>query len=122
MQVRNNGHLTSSFSIHMANEKELELEAWCSEDDPSEETNKIISILEELKNFTFEPRSAVLQPGESVAIKLSYSFTSLKYGGFHSIPVFLKVDQGKQVYLDLIGQTLALVGSKRSERRSKGKC
>ncbi len=108
LQVRNNGFLKSSFHVHFANEKGLNLEQWCDEDDPSEELNKIISIIEEMKVFTFSPRSGTLLPGESIIITCSYNHSHLKYNGVHKIPILTKIDNGKQFYIDLCGRTLAL--------------
>ncbi len=108
LQVRNNGFLKSSFHVHFANEKGLNLEQWCDEDDPSEELNQIISIIEEMKVFTFSPRSGTLLPGESIIITCSYNHSHLKYNGLHKIPILMKIDNGKQFYIDLCGRTLAL--------------
>lgn len=49
--------------MHLPNEKQLDLEAWCDEDDPTPELNQIICIIEELQCFSIEPKKAVLQPG-----------------------------------------------------------
>ena len=108
LQIKNNGFLTSNFHVHLANEKELNLEQWCDEDDPSEALNRVISIIEELKCFSFEPRRARLLPGESVVVTVSYNYTHLKYDGEHRVPVLMKIDNGKQFYIDLAGTTLAL--------------
>jgi hypothetical protein len=56
IRVRNNGFLTSSFHMHLPNEKQLDLEAWCDEEEPTEELNRLISIIEELKVFSIEPK------------------------------------------------------------------
>jgi hypothetical protein len=106
IQVRNNGFLPTTFHCHLPNEKELDLEQWCDEDEPSEELNQVICIIEELKVFSFEPKEAMLQPGETVTLTLSYSHNYLKYNGLHRIPVMVTVDQGKMFYIDLVGRTL----------------
>eukprot|EP01034_Spumella_vulgaris_P021431 gene21431-27461_t len=106
IQLRNNGYLTTAFHLHLPNESTLELEQWCDEDEPSEELNRLVCIIEELKLFTIEPRHAVLQPGEVCTLSLSYSHTSLKYSGLHNLPVLVKLSQGKQFYINLIGHTL----------------
>ena len=94
--------------MHLPNEKQLDLEAWCDEDDPTPELNQIICIIEELQCFSIEPKKAVLEPGESCIITCTYSHTSLKYGGIHKIPIYFVVDQGKQFYIDLCGRTLPM--------------
>ena len=105
-KFKNNGHLTTSFHLHLPNEKELELEQWCDEDEPSEELYKIICMIEELKLFKIEPNSGILEPGESCDLTISYSHSYLKYGGVHNLPVHVKLDKGKQFFLDLCGRTL----------------
>ena len=64
IKIRNSGYLTSSFHMHLPNEKQLDLEAWCDEDDPTPELNQIICIIEELQCFSIEPKRAVLEPGK----------------------------------------------------------
>lgn len=105
-KFKNNGHLTTKFHLHLPNEKELELEQWCDEDEPSEELYKIICMIEELKLFKIEPNEGLLEPGESCDLTISYSHSHLKYGGVHNLPVHVKLDKGKQFFLDLCGRTL----------------
>eukprot|EP00981_Chlorochromonas_danica_P008461 scaffold2193_cov179-Ochromonas_danica.AAC.40 len=107
LQLRNHGYLETTYTMQLPNEKTLELENWCDEDEPSEELNRLISIIEELRLFSIEPKQATLQPGESCVLTLSYKHSSLKYGGIHNIPVLVKLSQGKQFYLDIRGRTLA---------------
>lgn len=107
IRLRNHGYLETAFRLSLPNEKQLELENWCDEDDPSESLNRLISIIEELRLFTIEPRQGRLGPGETVIVKISYKHSSLKYSGDHNLPVLVHIAQGKQFYLDLRGQTLA---------------
>jgi cilia- and flagella-associated protein 65 len=104
--LKNEGHLTTSFHLHLPNEKELELEQWCDEDEPSEELNKIICMIEELKLFTIEPQHGILEPGQAQSMSITYSHAHLKFGGIHNLPVHVKLDKGKQFFFDLIGRTL----------------
>ena len=106
LQLRNNGYLTTEFHAHLPNEKKLELEAWCDEEEPSEELNRLVCIIEELKLFTFTPNHAVLKPGESCTLTISYKHSSLKYNGLHNLPIQIQLSQGKQFYIDLVGRTL----------------
>ena len=131
----------------------------CDEDDPSEERNEIISILEELRVFKVTPTKATLRPGEALTLTLSYTHAHLKYAGLHrvrcaspttsvplsalvlpalslspclpsqssitpsrsrlpfslpislsplslSVSLLLRIAQGKQFYIDLVGRTL----------------
>ncbi len=111
---KNNGHLTTNFHLHLPNEKELELEQWCDEDEPSEELNKIICMIEELKLFTIEPAHGILEPGQSVNVSITYSHKHLKFGGIHNLPVHVKLDKGKQFFLELVGRTLPPVNMMKS--------
>jgi hypothetical protein len=109
-QIKNNGLLTTNFHVHLPNEKDLELEAWCDEDEPSEELYKIICMIEELKLFDIQPAGGTLEPGQSTKITISYSHAYLKYGGVHNLPLHVKIDQGKQFFIDLCGRTLPSTG------------
>lgn len=109
-QIKNNGLLTTKFHVHLPNEKDLELEAWCDEDEPSEELYKIICMIEELKLFDIQPAGGTLEPGQSTKITISYSHAYLKYGGVHNLPLHVKIDQGKQFFIDLCGRTLPSAG------------
>lgn len=106
MRIRNSGFLTTSFHVHFPNEKELDLEPWCDEDEPTEEGLMHIAIIEELKCFTVEPRHATLKPDESCVVTISYSHSHLKYNGLHKLPLLMKLDQGKMFWIDLIGRTI----------------
>ena len=106
IQIRNSGFLPTSFRLSLPNDKELDLEHWCDEDEMTEERLMFISILEELKCFEIEPREGALAPGEGIVITLRYSHSSLKYSGFHRLPVLMKLNQGKQFWIDLVGITL----------------
>ena len=45
-------------------------------------------------------------PKRHNSLELEYNYTSLDYGGYHDIPVILKLAQGKQVRIWLRGRTL----------------
>lgn len=106
LQIRNSGFLTTSFKFNLPNEKDLDLEQWCDEEELTEERLTQISILEELKCFTLEPREGTLSPGQSLILTVTYSHTSLKYSGYHKLPIHLRLNQGKQFWIDFIGITL----------------
>ena len=86
IRLSNPGFLTTSYRINFPNEKQLNLEQWCDEDDPSQERNEIISILEELRCFKVTPTKAVLRPGESVVLTLSYNHAYMKVGIDPTLP------------------------------------
>jgi len=106
VQLRNNGYLPTEFRMHLPNEKQLDLEAWCDEEEPSAEQNRLICIIEELKLFTIEPRHATLLPGACCTLTLTYQHSSLKYMGEHNLPLRVFLSQGKQFVIDLVGRTI----------------
>lgn len=111
LQLKNCGFLTTSFKLTLPNEKELDLENWCDEEEMTEERLRHVSIIEDLACFEISPRHGELQPGESRVLTISYNHSSLKYGGRHVLPVHLKLSQGKQFWIDFTGTTLADVGA-----------
>ena len=56
--------------------------------------------------FELEPRSGELSPGETIILRLSYSYNCLDFGGDHVVPITMKLDKGKQLKLWLRGRTL----------------
>ena len=106
IQLRNNGYLPTEFRMHLPNEKQLDLEAWCDEEEPSEEQNRLVCIIEELKLFSIEPRQATLLPGACCTLTLSYQHSSLKYKGEHNLPLRVFLSQCKQFVIDLVGRTI----------------
>lgn len=107
VRLSNPGYLETRFSLALPNAKTLELENWCDEDEPSEELNRLICIIEELRLFSIEPHQGVLAPGESCLIAFTYRHSSLRYNGLHNIPIVVKLSQGRQFVVDLTGRTLA---------------
>ena len=59
-----------------------------------------------MQSFTISPHTGTLAPGQYCDLVISYSHSSLKYGGVHRLPVHFKLDQGKQFMLELHGLTL----------------
>ena len=64
-------------------------------------------IIDELKCFDVQPRAGTLPAGSTASIRLAYSYTSRDFDGAHTLPVLLRVAQGKQFWLELQGRTLA---------------
>jgi hypothetical protein len=118
--LRNHGYLETAFRMSLPNEKQLELENWCDEDEPSEALNRLICIIEELRLFSIEPKVGRLGPGESMVVRISYKHSSLKYNGIHNLPVLIRISQGKQFYLNIRGRTLAGQVSTNYSRRTAG--
>ena len=107
LEIENPGALSTAFSIHLPNEKDIEIEIWADEGEPNQNDVKLNRIIDELKCFDVKPRAAELGPGEKIALRFVYDFASLEFDGDHTLPVLLKVHQGKQLWLDLQGRTLS---------------
>ena len=107
VQLCNPGFLQTSFEIHYPNEREIELPQWADEGEPTMEQLKENRIIDELKCFDVQPRAGTLPAGSTASIRLAYSYTSRDFDGAHTLPVLLRVAQGKQFWLELQGRTLA---------------
>lgn len=130
ISICNNGFLESSFHFHLPNEKELDLEMWCTDTsgisastkffqgdkkaalDAEEKASMMSTILEDMKYFNVYPMSGRLQPGESTIITVIYTHGLIRPSkngigvGIQRLPLLVKIDQGRQFYIDLIGKTL----------------
>jgi hypothetical protein len=106
LELVNPAHLPVKFSLHLPNEKAIELETWADEGEPTPAEIKINRIIDELKVFDISPKSGELKSGESVTITVSYAYTSLEYEGKHELPILLRVFQGKQMWIKCVGRTL----------------
>lgn len=107
VDVKNPGLLPTTFSIHLPNERDIELEPWADEGEPTEADVRVNRVIDELKCFDVSPRKATLAPGEAVTLRFAYVFNSREFDGEHTLPILLRVAQGKQLWLDLQGRTLA---------------
>ena len=89
----------------MLNELDVEIEQWADAGEPTEDELRQNSIID-ARLFDIEPKEASLPEGETVTIRISYSYSSTEYGGDHCIPVLFKLSKGKQIRLWLRGRTL----------------
>jgi len=104
--TKENPTLPVSFSIHLPNEKTIEMETWADEGEPTEAEIRQNRIIDELKCFEVYPKQGELAPGESLSVRLSYSYNTMEYGGVHELPLLLRVFQGKQFWIKCCGRTL----------------
>jgi hypothetical protein len=104
-EVKNVTNLPLRFSVKFPNELDIELEQWADVGEPTELEIRQNSIIDQ-RLFEFEPRSGDLKPGESMILRLSYSYNCLDFGGEHIVPITMKLDKGKQIKLWLRGRTL----------------
>ena len=105
VEIANVSNLPLKFEIKFPNELDIELEQWADVGEPTELEIRQNSIIDQ-RIFEFEPRSGDLKPGETMILRLSYSYNCLDFGGEHMVPITMKLDKGKQLQLFLKGRTL----------------
>lgn len=106
VKLRNPGSLVVQFRLRYPKEGNVEIEHWAETGAPSSEEVRLNAIIDS-KVFGIAPRRATLLPRQSVLLALSYSYASDAYGGVHDLPIYLEVDKGKRMVLELQGHTLA---------------
>ena len=84
---------------------DIELEQWADVGEPTELQLRQNSIIDQ-RLFELEPRTGELSPGETMILRLSYSYNCLDFGGDHVVPITMKLDKGKQIKIWLRGRTL----------------
>ncbi|KAL7692204.1 putative immunoglobulin-like protein [Plasmopara halstedii] len=106
MMLKNPGSLIVQYRLRLPNEGTVEMEHWAETGAPSAADVRLNGIISS-KVFDFFPRHATLLPHQSILLTLSYSYNSEAFDGEHNLPLFLEVEKGKTVVLELQGQTLA---------------
>ncbi|OWZ24517.1 putative membrane protein [Phytophthora megakarya] len=105
LRLRNPGSLVVQYHLRYPKEGNVEIEHWAETGAPSAEDLRLNAIIDS-KVFGISPRQATLLPRQSILLTISYSYTSEAYEGRHNLPLFLEVDKGKKVVLELHGRTL----------------
>ncbi|KAE9356281.1 hypothetical protein PR003_g2407 [Phytophthora rubi] len=105
LKLRNPGSLVVQYHLRYPKEGNVEIEHWAETGAPSAEEVRLNAIIDS-KVFGISPRRATLLPRQSILLTLSYSYTSEAYDGEHNLSLFLEVDKGKKVVLELQGRTL----------------
>ncbi|KAG4054628.1 hypothetical protein PC123_g10262 [Phytophthora cactorum] len=105
LKLRNPGNLVVQYHLRLPKEGTVEIEHWAETGAPSAEEVRLNSIIDS-KVFSISPRRATLLPHQSILLTLSYSYTSEALDGEHNLPLFLEVEKGKKVVLELQGRTL----------------
>ncbi|OQS03825.1 hypothetical protein THRCLA_03886 [Thraustotheca clavata] len=105
IQLRNPGSLVVDFRIFYPNESDVEIEPWADTSEPTTDELRQ-NIIIDSKIFNVTPRTGVLQPHQSILLRLSYSYSSLQYDGIHDLRLMLSVSQGKKMMIALHGRTL----------------
>ncbi|KDO31856.1 hypothetical protein SPRG_03776 [Saprolegnia parasitica CBS 223.65] len=105
IQLRNPGSLVVDFRIFYPNESDIEIEPWADTSEPTTDELRQ-NIIIDSKLFTVAPRKGVLQPHQSLLLRLSYSYASMQYDGVHDLQLLVSVSQGKKMMLSLHGRTL----------------
>ncbi|KAK1944833.1 Cilia- and flagella-associated protein 65 [Phytophthora citrophthora] len=105
LKLRNPGSLVVQFHLRYPKEGNVEIEHWAETGAPSADELRLNAIIDS-KMFGISPRQATLLPYQSIILTISYSYTSEAYEGEHNLPLFLEVDKGKKIVLELQGRTL----------------
>ncbi|ETP50700.1 hypothetical protein F442_04050 [Phytophthora nicotianae P10297] len=105
LKLCNPGSLVVQYHLRLPKEDTVEIEHWAETGAPSAEEVRLNAIIDS-KVFSISPRRATLLPRQSIILTLSYSYTSEAFDGEHNLPLFLEVDKGKKVVLELQGRTL----------------
>eukprot|EP00753_Platysulcus_tardus_P017846 PLAT6585.1.p1 GENE.PLAT6585.1~~PLAT6585.1.p1 ORF type:complete len:1751 (+),score=937.33 PLAT6585.1:33-5285(+) len=106
VRLTNTGWLQADFRFKYPNEKEVEVEHWADDDEPSSAELLQNSIIER-KVFSVTPREGSLAPGESMELTFSYSYARASPdAGWNELPVLLSLQYGKPIRLLLRGRTL----------------
>ncbi|DAZ93440.1 TPA: hypothetical protein N0F65_003137 [Lagenidium giganteum] len=106
IKLRNPGSLIVEYALRYPKEGNVEIEHWAETGAPSSEEVRTNAIIDS-HVFEISPRRATLRPHESVVLLLAYNYASDAYGGVHDLPMFLQVEKGKRLVLELQGRTLA---------------
>lgn len=106
MKLKNPGSLVVQFCLRYPKEGNVEIEHWAETGAPSADEVRLNAILDS-QVFGLSPRKATLLPHQSIILTLSYSYTSDAFNGVHDLPIYLEVDKGKRLMLELRGRTLA---------------
>lgn len=80
------------------------MENWVEPGRPRNDEEKARDFIKEHKIFRITPRHGSLAPGERSLITLVYTPSHV---GFHDFPLFLHVEDGKRLRLQLQGRTVA---------------
>ncbi|KAG7385658.1 hypothetical protein PHYPSEUDO_001220 [Phytophthora pseudosyringae] len=105
LKLRNPGSLVVQYHLRYPKEGNVEIEHWAETGAPSAEEVRLNAIIDS-KVFDISPRRATLLPHQSILLTISYSYTSEAYDGEHDLSLFLEVDKGKKMVLELQGRTL----------------
>ena len=103
IEFTNTGGLPTEFKFHFQNDAEVEVENWIDVGEPQTEEGKHHSKIIENKIFDVQPRTGVLNAGQTTVIKITYTHQEF---GYHELPVLLYIKDGRRINLHLKGETI----------------
>jgi hypothetical protein len=103
MRLENVGSVDASWHIRFPQDMEVAVEQWANDSDPTREQIWQQAMVDR-NIFLVEPRRGTLKRGESVRLQMVYY---RKYPGRHDMPVILHVKKGKQLTINMIGESVA---------------
>lgn len=107
LRLENVGSSDASWHIRFPQDMEVAVEQWANQGDPTREQIWQQAMVDR-NIFLVEPRRGTLKKGESCRIQMVYY---RKYAGRHDMPLILHVKKGKQLTLNLVGESVAAMPS-----------
>ncbi|CAD7702551.1 unnamed protein product [Ostreobium quekettii] len=102
-ELSNPGNIPAVWELHSHDQPDVEMERWVDPGRPRNEQEKLRDFIVENRIFQIDPRSGDLMPGDRVHIKTIYTPLA---EGTHSLPILLRVRDGKRIRLQLEGRTV----------------
>lgn len=102
LQIENNGTVPAEWALLFPDDMKLEVEPWADTGDLNDEELHQMKVLEN-KLFIIEPIHGYLEPGEGMAITLTYNHV---LAGTDHLNVLFKVVNGREILLNFVGVTV----------------
>eukprot|EP00106_Octopus_bimaculoides_P000217 XP_014767659.1 PREDICTED: coiled-coil domain-containing protein 108-like isoform X2 [Octopus bimaculoides] len=102
IKFQNDGIIPAEWDFLFPDDLTMELEPWADTGPANDEESCLLKILEE-NIFTVTPQKSVVQPGESIDVRLSYNHTHL---GTYRLPVLFKMKYGREILINFVGVTV----------------
>ncbi len=103
VELYNPGYFATEWTLLFPDDADMEPEKWASMQ-PASGDDLVRTAIVTKKVFTTSAKSGTLLPGQSTTVQVCYNHI---FVGRHRLPLVLRVNNGKQVTLNLVGETLA---------------
>ena len=102
VRLDNTGHCPVSFRFWLPHEGDVPKEPWHQDPVQGPEDLELAEVIDR-QLFDISPSRATVNPGEHVVLLVTYQHTKI---GKHTLPVLLRIDRGKRVFIHFTGRTL----------------